>query len=200
MEYPICCTSCGTLIPPPDGLDFFVMFNLPTRYDIDEHELHRKYLALSRNIHPDVVDKSTDQNRRNSLQLSSMLNRAYETLRGPVSRAEYLLVLVGGPGPRDDRSVPGETLAKIMVLRENIEEAREAGDEAALQKLRQEVAAHGEATRAEIIRLARGLESDPQREKTMKELRRQLNAMQYWQNLGEQLPAAWPVGGKGPHD
>ncbi len=200
MEYPICCTSCGTLIPPPDGLDFFVMFNLPTRFDIDENELHRKYLALSRNIHPDVVDKSTDQNRRNSLQLSSMLNRAYETLRGAVSRAEYLLVLAGGPSPRDDRSVPGETLAKIMVLRENIEEAREAGDQAALQQIRREVADHGEATRAEIIRLARNLANDAERDTTMKALRRQLNAMQYWQNLGEQLPAAGPACGKGPHD
>ena len=129
-----------------------------------------------------------------------MLNRAYETLRGPVSRAEYLLVLAGGPSPRDDRSVPGDTLAKIMVLRENIEVAQEAGDQVALQQIRREVADHGENTLTEIVRLARALESDAQRDKTMKELRRQLNAMQYWLNLGEQLPVACTVGGKGPHD
>src|SRR3990172_1789239 len=91
MDSPVCCASCGALNAlPPSMFTYFELFGLEPTYDLDLGLLRRKYLTLSRTIHPDVAGRSGDQVRRQSLDLSAGLNRAYDTLRDPAARAEYL--------------------------------------------------------------------------------------------------------------
>ncbi len=85
METPLCCASCGALNPqPPSMFTYFELFSMEPTYDVDPGELRRKYLGLSRSIHPDMAGRDSEAQRRQSLALSSGLNRAYETLRNPV--------------------------------------------------------------------------------------------------------------------
>lgn len=194
MESPIACLTCGALSQrPPETFDCFELFGLPRRYDVDEPWLHRKYLALSRAVHPDMVPVECGS-RDQALGLSAEFNRAYETLRDPVARAEYLLSLAGGPGPGEDRSVPPELLGQVLVLREEIEEATVTRDVDALRSLRRQVESEREAGLAEIAALARDLD-DGDEEKRGR-LRRRLNTIKYWNNLLEGLPARAGLGGE----
>lgn len=185
---PLCCASCGALNPiPREGQQFnyFEFFGLPVTYDIDAAALHRRYLSLSRGVHPDVHGGDSDETRRQALALSAELNRAYETLRNPIARAEYLLTLAGGPAPADDKSVPPRLLGEVMTLREQIEEAAGAKDADAMERLRQTILSRRQAAMDEIAALCRGAERD---EAARRQLRKQLNAVKYWNNLLEQVP------------
>lgn len=187
LESPICCTRCGTLNPvEPGDYDYFELFGLQPAYQIDQTELRRKYLALARSIHPDVAGRDTEEVRQRALSHSSHLNRAYETLRDPVSRAEYLLNLAASQAGQmvQDRGVPGPLLAEVMTLRERIDEAQDRGDRSALAALRREIVAR----RDHFVRLIEKLSQSLDDPAIQTELRSQLNAIKYWNNLLDQLP------------
>ncbi len=185
LESPICCTSCGQLNADPIGrCSYFELFGLPVDFDIDEQSLHRTYLSLTRSVHPDVAGHASQEKRHDALAISSEMNRAYLTLRDPVLRAEYLLSLVGEPGTSEDRAVSPDLLGEVMTIREEIEEARQAGDQASLEDLKQQVAAKQQACMESIVSLARALVEKPDARRA---LRRQLNAIKYWNNLMDRL-------------
>lgn len=187
METPLCCASCGSLNPqPPSLFTYFELFGIEPAYDVDTGELRRKYLNLSRSIHPDVAGRVSDKQRQQSLALSSGLNRAYETLRSPVDRAEYLLKLAGGPSAADDKTVAGELLGEVMMLREEIEEAIDTDDQQALQATRTAVLGRQQQTLETIANLCRS--GDLKSSDTQSRLRRQLNSVKYWNNLLERIP------------
>jgi len=59
---------------------------------------------------------------------SSLLNRAFETLKDPLKRAEYLLALRGHPiNEEDTLHAQQELLMDVMEVRQRLEEAE--GDE-----------------------------------------------------------------------
>lgn len=66
--------------------NYFKIFGLDERYDIDADELYRAYITLQRGVHPDVCDDDS---------ASIIANTAYRTLSDPISRAEYLLGIRG---------------------------------------------------------------------------------------------------------
>lgn len=190
MYSPLCCAGCGALNPiPPEGLSFnyFEIFGLPVGYDVDTAALHRQYLALSRGVHPDARAEQSEEVRRQALALSAELNRAYDTLRDPVARAEYLLALAGGPLPAEDKSVPPRLLGEVMTLREEIEAAAGVHRAEALRELRATISARVQAVLEEIAAAARQREPD---EAARRQWRKQLNAVKYWNNLLEQVTMA----------
>lgn len=192
MDTPVCCAGCGALNPlPPSMFSYFELFGIEPTYDVDAGELRRTYMQLTRSIHPDVAGRDSDKVRKQALALSSGLNRAYETLRNPISRAEYLLRLAGGPSAADDKAVPGEMLGEVMMFREEIDEAAEQDDRSRLDDLRQTIGKRQERALAKIDDICRG--GDLGEADAQKDLRGQLNAVKYWNNLLEQIPT--PVEG-----
>lgn len=194
MSSPVCCASCGALNPVPLhelSLDYFELFGIPRGFDLDTQVLHHKYLALCRAIHPDTLENRSGAGRQQSLALSAQVNRAYETLRKPIARAEYLLTLAGGPSAGEDKSVPPELLAEIMMLREEIDEAVFSQDAGGLQALRQQITRRREATLTQIADLCRSMQNADgnDRRQVHQQLRERLNTVKYWNNLLEQLPA-----------
>lgn len=187
MDTPIACAVCGTLSQlPVRDFNCFEVFGLVPDYDLDLDALYERFLTLSRVIHPDVATQDKPAQREQALRLSAEFNRAYDTLRDPVTRAEYLLSLAGGPGPAEDKFVPAPLLGEVMMLREEIDEAQAGGDGATLQKLRQQIEAKREAGLGRIAELARKV--GPTTPDTRKALRLELNVMKYWLNLLSHLP------------
>ncbi len=189
MESPLCCTNCGALnLEGARDHDYFELFGLPRAYDLDTSGLHRKYLALARATHPDVTSGSGSETlRQNVLQINAELNEAYETLKDPVQRASYLLKLSGGPSAAEDKTVPGNVLGEVMMLREEVEEAESVDDRATLLAMRKQVESRQQATMDEIAQQCRELPS--RGEEVFASLRHALNTIKYWNNLLEQLPA-----------
>jgi len=114
--------------------DHFALFGLPRRFRVDAGALDRAYRALQSDVHPDRFAAADDASRRLALQSSARVNEAYETLRDPAGRGEYLLGLSGIASLAEtDTAMPMDFLGEQMERREAIDEARAAGDHAALE-------------------------------------------------------------------
>ena len=131
--------------------DHFALFGLPRGYRIDVAALERAYRALQGDIHPDRHAAAGDAARRLALQASARVNEAYETLRDPAARGEYLLGLQGIASLAEtDTGMPMDFLGEQMERREAIDEANTRGDHAALEAALEATAADARALDAEL--------------------------------------------------
>jgi molecular chaperone HscB len=122
-------SAAQTQPAPPD---YFAVFDLPRRLNVDLGQLERSFYRLSRKFHPDVYATKSAEVQQWSLDQTSLLNDAYRTLKNPVTRTEYLLRLEGvvleagkseGGSPKDSR-VPPDLLEEVFELNMQLEEVR----------------------------------------------------------------------------
>lgn len=125
------CPHCSKIQPPPGG-DYFSVFEIAPRLNLDlaalEHEFHR----LSRKLHPDRFARAGENEKQWSLADTALLNDAYRTLKDPIHRTEYLLKLHGaeigeehsGKDRRDPSRVPADLLEEVFELNMQLEEMR----------------------------------------------------------------------------
>jgi molecular chaperone HscB len=125
------CPHCSKIQPPPGG-DYFSVFGLAPKLNLDlpalEHEFHR----LSRKLHPDRFARAEENEKQWSLADTALLNDAYRTLKDPLRRTEYLLKLLGaeigeeysGKDRKDPSRVPADLLEEVFELNMQLEEMR----------------------------------------------------------------------------
>jgi len=135
LDSPYKCDRCVKIQPWPDGIDFFSFLGLPRRLRIDLDNLEERFLKLSRVFHPDFFQDSVDDERDISLVNAARLNKAYNVLKDPTTRAGYILELELGAKHKPSKKVPPEIAAAIMELQEAMEEFRalKPGDSAAAE-------------------------------------------------------------------
>lgn len=183
LQTPLICGNCKQ-IGPVDGLSHFDLLGVPARFDLDVDRLRARYLELARAVHPDRFPNAVGDLAAICLRTNARLNEAFRVLSAPTSRAEYLLELAGGPSAADDKHVPQEVLAETLMLREEIDEARTAGDSATLERLRKTISAGRERYVDEVSAVARQLPGDDDQRRA---LRTALNALKYYDKMLEQL-------------
>jgi len=131
------CPSCN-VIQPPSTNNFFNAFALKEQFELNLDELEQAYLELQTKLHPDLFTTKSDIEQSLALQHSILINNAYETLKAPLSRAEYLLKLQGIIVNQDNKtSLPpsNELLQEVLEIRMELEELE---DKTSLQKLQKE--------------------------------------------------------------
>ncbi|RKF60787.1 J-type co-chaperone JAC1, mitochondrial [Erysiphe neolycopersici] len=112
--------------PPPTG-----------PFHIDVKALHREFLLLQALAHP---DRHANTSKDVAGQESAFINEAFNTLKTPLSRAQYLLSLRDSEIKEEDakdQSLDSEALCEIMEIREQIDEAT-PDDFTTLKRLRNE--------------------------------------------------------------
>jgi molecular chaperone HscB len=111
------------------GQDFFALFGLPRRQDVDVARLEVLYREVQAQVHPDKYAHLSDSEKRQAMQWATRVNEAYQTLKDPLKRARYLLEL-GGHDVRleTNTAMPVEFLMAQMELREAVAAAKENGD------------------------------------------------------------------------
>ncbi len=120
----IFCDTCGA-VQPPAGADHFARLGLTRTFDIDASRLDQGYFDAQRRLHPDRFATRTPRERAFSQLQAVSLNEAYETLKDPIRRAEYLITLNGGEVVPEGCSLVNEQglLVEVMERREELAEA-----------------------------------------------------------------------------
>ena len=140
-----------------DELDFnadhFALFGLPPLFRVDSLSLDKRFREIQARVHPDRFAHAGESERRVSLQWATRVNEAYQTLKNPLARAQYLLELAGRRADTESNtSMPPEFLMEQMEWREAVEEARAAGELAELEKLHARLLHHAREVRAALER------------------------------------------------
>ena len=133
-ESTLFCPHCSKIQPAAAG-DYFSVFSLVPKLDLDLGMLEHQFHKLSRKLHPDRFARATEQEKEWSLADTALLNDAYRTLRDPIRRTEYLLKLQGAEigeehagkdrkGGTDPSRVPADLLEEAFDLNMQLEEMR----------------------------------------------------------------------------
>lgn len=118
----------------------FDLFQLPATFAIDMAALDSAYREVQGRVHPDRFINATDAEKRVAMQWATRANEAYQTLRNPQKRAQYLCELNGVDlNTESNTAMPMDFLMQQMEWREALGEARAAKDSDALDALDEQV-------------------------------------------------------------
>lgn len=115
-------------------MDYFTLFGLPARYQIDTQALSLRFQDLQRQYHPDKFANGTKAQQLAAVQQSATINQAWQTLRHPLTRAEYLLSLHGFDLASEQHTVRDTAfLMEQLTLREELDDIEQSKDDARLE-------------------------------------------------------------------
>lgn len=107
--------------------NYFELFGLPQLFAVDHELLSGNYRRLQQELHPDKFARQGAGEQRLAVQFAAFVNGAYQALKSPLLRAEYLLELAGYPLKSDALTVKdSEFLLQQMEWRENLADLSEA--------------------------------------------------------------------------
>ena len=109
--------------------NFFEIFAIPQRFEIDLENLEKKYLTFQKQFHPDSAS-SVD------IEKSILINEAYKILSDDFARACYLLALKNIDIRHDEKAVKPSTatLIEVLELQEKISEIADRDEIEILRK------------------------------------------------------------------
>ena len=163
--------------PPP--VDYFSLLGLPAVYAIDKDELESRYLARSREVHPDRFVGAEARERVEALGATMELNEAYKILRDDVRRAEHLLARHGVTIGGNEQLDPG-FLMEVLEAREELAEAQAAGDQLAIARLEEAMLDRRDAALEAMAALWDEVESgDVELDPALAQIKRQLILLRY---------------------
>ncbi|KAL6940744.1 hypothetical protein ACO0QE_004658 [Hanseniaspora vineae] len=113
------------------------------KWNLNLNQLRKEYRVLQSRSHPDLVNHSADNTVEQTQLDSSLLNQAYNTLKTPLLRAQYLIQLETGKNLNQDSEVQElkktaispQTLMDVMLVHEQLEDAT---SEAEVREMREE--------------------------------------------------------------
>jgi len=109
--------------------NYFEIFSLEVSTNPDLSLLNQNNRELQQLVHPDKFANSSESDKREAMQKTSLINQAYNTIKDPVLRLQYMLSLKGvDMNAETDTSMDGLFLMEQMELREEIADVRSQSD------------------------------------------------------------------------
>lgn len=183
----IFCRYCNSLQAPVPN--YFEFFGMPLKLSVDLARLQKQFYSLSGLLHPDRYTRRSEQEKRYSLEASSILNDAYRVLRDPIQRAEYVLKEAGFDiGEQRSKDVPPELLEEVFELNMALDELR-MGDDEVLPQLDEsrkkflDILVEMDAGLEQQFQKHDAQEGDEARRAVLAEIRLTLNRRRYIKNL-----------------
>ncbi|KAK3446938.1 hypothetical protein EUGRSUZ_A02558 [Eucalyptus grandis] len=122
----LACGSCRSVQPVDESVDYFQIFGLEKKYDIDVSNLEGKYKDWQKKLHPDLVHSKSEQEKEYAAGQSARVIDAYRTLSKPLTRAIYVLKLEGVNVDEEETVSEPELLTEILEIREAVDEAADS--------------------------------------------------------------------------
>lgn len=134
-------------------MNYFEFYGIKESFSPDVEKLKKKFYELSKQYHPDFYANEDDARQQEILELSTLNNKAWQTLSDPYKRLEYILkthdLLQEGAKPQ----LPADFLMEMMDINERLMEVEDAGQ---LAHLTNEVLAVEDDIKQKIAVATRG--------------------------------------------
>lgn len=110
-------------------MNHFKLFRLPFQFELDGSLLATQFRELQRRFHPDNFATASERDRLMSVQKAAQINDAFQTLKNPILRAEYMLSEKDIDIRSEQKTLHDpEFLMQQMELREALEDIPSASD------------------------------------------------------------------------
>ncbi|KAJ3223188.1 hypothetical protein HK099_001439 [Clydaea vesicula] len=131
--------DCNVIQPVNKNLNYFELLNANDKtgfvnFDLNLIKLKKNFLFCQKLLHPDVFSQRSEDEKKLSEEQSSVYNKAYQVLKNPLYRAEYLLQLKNININESELQNNVTFLNKIMEIREEVEDCKSVSELESLQK------------------------------------------------------------------
>ncbi len=113
-------------------MNYFEFYGIKETFTPDIALLKKKFYELSKQYHPDFHANESEESQQEILELSTLNNKAWQTLSDPFKLLEYILkeheLLNEGAKPQ----LPGDFLMEMMDINERLMEIDDADELAQL--------------------------------------------------------------------
>lgn len=111
-------------------------------WNVEQAKLRKEYRALQAQHHPDMLSNSQleDQTQGQGADRSSLLNKAYHTLKDPLLRSQYVLKVLHGTDLSQEKVAQQimqrnpDLLMKVLDTHEQLEEVENEEDVRAIEQ------------------------------------------------------------------
>ena len=129
----------------------FELFQLPPQFALDQAALDSAYRDVQGKVHQDRFINASSAEKRVSMQWATRANEAYQTLKSPQKRAQYLCEINGVDlQTESNTAMPVSFLMQQMEWREALGDARVAKDADALELLDRQLRGERKTLLAEV--------------------------------------------------
>lgn len=120
-------------------MDYFSFYDLPISFSPDEAFIKAKFYELSKKYHPDFFINEPSERQQEVLELSTLNNKAYQVLRDPQKRLQYILELKDQIYEGEQYVLPQSFLMDMMDINEALMELEFDPDPSRMQELKNKV-------------------------------------------------------------
>src|ERR1700760_2548299 len=113
-------------------MNYFEFYDIPESFAVDVPALKKKFYELSKRYHPDFYANEDEAKQQEILELSTLNNKAYQTLSDPAKRLEYILKLHDLVSEGAKPQLPADFLMEMMDINERLMEVEDAHELAAI--------------------------------------------------------------------
>lgn len=178
--------------------DYFEIFGLKREFKQDPVEIRKQYLRLQSHFHPDNFANHSNYEKQYFLQLSTLINDAYQILMSPLKRAQYLLACLMQVNAVDssDENISNSShtafLIEQMSLREEIEALKSNPNPQVLAELKNKISEIQLQHECALVDFFEQLISQVSQEEQQKniiqqEIERLIFELQFYLKLDEEL-------------
>lgn len=147
--------------------NYFEFYGLPIQFNPDQNAVKAKFYALSKQFHPDFYANESDEKQQEALDLSTLNNKAYQTLSNANKRLKYVLELKGIVATDEGYQLPQSFLMEMMDINEALMDLEFEPDAEKLTQVKRDVEAIEKDLKDELEDLKIQFDQDPEKSEAL---------------------------------
>lgn len=141
--------------------NYFDFYELPVQFYPDQNAVKAKFYALSKQFHPDFYANESAEKQQEVLNLSTLNNKAYQTLSNAKKRLKYVLELKGIVEADEAYQLPQSFLMDMMDINEALMDLEFEPDVEKSAQVQLDVEAIEKDLTNELLDLTKQFDSNP---------------------------------------
>ena len=114
-------------------MNYFELFDLAQSFQPDQALVKKKFYQLSRQYHPDFYGNGSEEEKEKALEMSALVNKAYQTLQNQDLLVKYVLKESGLLEEEEKYQLSPDFLMEVMDLNEQLMDADEPETKTAIK-------------------------------------------------------------------
>jgi len=174
-------------------MNYFEFYDIPISFKVNAAALKKTFYKNSKKYHPDFFTLESEEKQAEILELSTLNNKAYQTLTDFDARMKYVLELKGVLGEEGKNQIPQDFLMEMMDINEALMELEFDFDEPTYQKAKSNIESLDNQLFEEVQSIIANYEDETASEKNLHLLKtfflKKRYLLRIFQNLSKFAPA-----------
>jgi len=141
--------------------NYFEFYGLPVQFNPDQQQVKAKFYAFSKQYHPDFYANESEEKQQEVLDLSTLNNKAYQTLSNAKKCLKYVLELKGIVETDEGYQLPQSFLMEMMDINEALMDLQFEPDAEKLAEVRKNIGSIEEELKTELRDLTNQFDNSP---------------------------------------